>query len=287
MRMRVVVVLAAVPRARAIIAAAGVLWAVMVVVANGRVLADTFVAVAALAAIPVVAALGARASLGIPVLAADEPVAAVELLAAVTTGAGDVEAAVVAEVPAALIFGHAFVSAAAGVPKQAQERMAGAIPTADFAVRAIGIATALRIGALANLVADRATEAVVIGAALSAEGALFSLTAAMLVVRAPRNVGADVIFALDARAEIRQGADAFTIRAALATWVPSATTANAASIEIDALSAFAFLAAAAGVDTGAAIAYFAGSAGADAGTAIANFAGSAGADALARTVVAR
>jgi hypothetical protein len=144
MRM-VVVVFAAVPRARAVIAAAGVLRAVMIVMADGRVLADTFVAVAALAAVPVVAALGADATLGIPVLAADEPVAAVDLRAATATGAGNLESTVLAEVLAALILRHALVAAAAGVSEETQERMAGAVVTADFAVRAVGIAAALRI----------------------------------------------------------------------------------------------------------------------------------------------
>jgi hypothetical protein len=145
MRVRMVVV-AAVPRARAIVTAAGVLRALPVVVADRRVLADAFVAVAVLAAVPVVAALGADAALGIPVLAADEPVAAVDLMAVVAAGAGNLETAVVAEVLAALIFRHAFVSAAAGVSKETQQRMAGAIVTADFAVRAILMAAAFIFG---------------------------------------------------------------------------------------------------------------------------------------------
>lgn len=101
--MRMVVVFAAVPRARAIVTAAGVLRALPVVVADRRVLADAFMAVAALAAVPVIAALGAGASLRIPVLAADETVAAVDLRAAVAAGGGDFEhAAVVAKVSAAI-----------------------------------------------------------------------------------------------------------------------------------------------------------------------------------------
>ena len=138
-----VVVIAAVPRARAILTAAGVLRAVTVVMTDRRVLADAFVAIAILAAVPIIAALGADAALGIPVLAADEPVAAVELLVAVTTGAGDLESAELAEVLAALIFWHALVSTTAGVSKQAQERMAGAIVTANFAVVAVGVTAAL------------------------------------------------------------------------------------------------------------------------------------------------
>jgi hypothetical protein len=244
-----------------------VLRAVFVLVADRRVLADAFVAVAILAAVPVVAALGADASLRIPVLAADEPVATVDLVAAIATGAGNLETAVVAEVLAALIVGHAFVSTAAGVSKETQQRMAGAVVTADFAVWAIGIAAAHRIGALTDFITNRATEAVVIGAALGAMRAICSLTAAILSIRASRNVGADMLFALDARAEIRRNSDAIVIGAALAALVPGAIAADTAGIEIDAEADFTFLAASAAVNALSTDAVFAKVACADALTA--------------------
>jgi len=64
------------------------------------------------------------------------------------------------------------VAAAAGVAKQAEERMAGAIPTADLAVRAVGIGAALRISALAGFVTDCAPRAVAILAAFGAGAGL-------------------------------------------------------------------------------------------------------------------
>jgi hypothetical protein len=142
--MRVMVVIAAVPRARTVIAAAGVIRAVLVLVADRRVLADAVVAGAVLAAVPVVAALSADTAARSP--AADQTIAAVELLVVVATGAGNFETAIVAEVLAALIFRHALVSTTAGVSKQAQERVAGAIVTADFAGRAILMAAAFIFG---------------------------------------------------------------------------------------------------------------------------------------------
>jgi hypothetical protein len=105
MRMRVMVVIAAVPRARTVIAAAGVLRAAFVVDTQEGILADTLVAGAILAAIPIIAALGAGVSLGIPVLTADEPVATIELGTAVATGRGNFqETTVVSHVLAAI--GH-------------------------------------------------------------------------------------------------------------------------------------------------------------------------------------
>jgi hypothetical protein len=286
MVMMVMVVVAAVPRARAIIAAAGVLRAALVVDAEEGILADTLVAGSTLIAIPVVAALSAGASLRIPVLTADEPVAAIELVAAVATGSADCqETAEVSHALAALIFRDALMSAAAGFAEQTEERMTSAILPADLAIGAILIATALGIGALADLVADRTAETVMVGAALGAIGPFFSLTAAGLAVRAFRHVGAGVLAALDTRAEVRRRADAIAIGAALAALDPGAIAADAV-VQIGAESAFAFLTVGAGADARATIANLARAAGVDARTAIARLAGAAGADALAGTVVA-
>jgi len=176
--MRMVVVLAAEPRAGAVLTAAGVLRAVMIVVTDDRVLTDAVVANAALTAVPIVAALGAHTSLGTPVLAAEQAIAAVELVVVIAAkGSGFYQATVVADVFAAIGLRNAFMAAAAGVAEQTQERMAGAIVTADLTVRAVGIAAALRIGALAGFVTNCTPRAVTILAAFGA-GAGFAVDAA-------------------------------------------------------------------------------------------------------------
>jgi hypothetical protein len=138
--MRVVMmVVAAVPRARSVTAAARVLRAALVIDAEDRVLADTLVAGAVLAAVPIVAALGANASLGIPVLTADESVTAIELIAAVAAGGGGLqETAIVAEVPAAIGY------------RRTDTRIA------DLAVAAVAICAAL--GAVTGLPGDAALQ---------------------------------------------------------------------------------------------------------------------------------
>jgi hypothetical protein len=286
MRMVVVVVIAAVPRAGTVIAAARVLRALPVVMADDRVLADTLVADAALAAIPVIAALGADASLGVPVLAAEESIAAVELVAAIAARCGHVlEAAEVSKVLAALILGDALVTVTAGVAKLAEEQMARAITTADFAAIAVLVGAAFRIGALANFVADRATQTVVIGAAIGTERAFFAQTATRLTSRAFRNVGAEVVDTGDAGAEVSGWRGAVSGVAALAARHPDAVAADAV-IQIDAQSAFAFLAGGAAIDTGTAVADLASATRVDTGTAVTHLARAAGADAFAREGVA-
>jgi hypothetical protein len=77
-------VVTALAGAGTVLAAAGALRAVLIVVAEIRELAPALVAPGALRAIPVVAALSANGMLRIPVLTANEPVAAVELRAAIS-----------------------------------------------------------------------------------------------------------------------------------------------------------------------------------------------------------
>ena len=108
--------------------------------------------------------------------------------------------------------------------------------------------------------------------------ALVALTAASLAIRASRNVGAGVLLALNARAEICRRDDALVIGAALAAFDPRAIAANAV-VQIGAHAAFAFLAGRAFVDAGSAIANLAGVAEVDALAAVAFLAGTAGADA--------
>ena len=184
MRMRMV---AAVPRARAIMATAGVLWALPIVMADGRIDTDPVFAGSAVVAIVIAAALGA--DIGRLAVAADEPVAAIGLWAGVRQGD---HTAGFPDVPAAVVFRDAFVSATAGLTERADERLAGAIVTADIALRAIRIAAALGIRALSDVVADRATEAVVIGTALGAIRAFIAVTTAELTLGAVGNNGAHV-----------------------------------------------------------------------------------------------
>ena len=131
--------------------------------------------------------------------------------------------------------------------------MAGAIVTADFAVRAIRIAAALRIGALAHFVADRATVAVVIGAALGAIGAFRAVATAVLTVWAVRHDGTQVSDTVDTRAESCRYRDTVACVAALATRHPGAVAADTV-IQIGAQAAFTFLAGGAGANAGAAVA---------------------------------
>ena len=94
---------AALAGAGTVLAAAGALRAVLIVVALFvRPVAPALVAPGALRAIPVVAALGADRVLGVPVLAADQPVAAVELRAVFPTGV-DQQAAGIADATAAVV----------------------------------------------------------------------------------------------------------------------------------------------------------------------------------------
>lgn len=247
MRMRMGVV-AAVPRARAIMATAGVLWALPIVMADGRIDTDPVFAGSAMIAIVIAAALGA--DIGRLAVAADEPVAAIGLWAGVSQGD---HTAGFPDAPAAVVFRDAFVSATAGLTERADERLAGAIVTADIALRAIRIAAALGIRALSDVVADRATEAVVIGTALGAIRAFIAVTTAELTLGAVGNDGAHVGDAVDARAEGRRIRDAVTDVTALATGNPGTAAADPI-IQVDAHAAFAFLAGCAGADAGAAVA---------------------------------
>jgi hypothetical protein len=131
-------VMAALAGAGAVLAAAGALRAVLIVVAEVREFAPALVAPGALRAIPVVAALGANRTLDIPVLAADEPVATVELD---SIGRGDFEqTAEVARTLAAFIDRNAFVDAA-DLADGAEVLDAGAF-RAEVAGRAIAVIAA-------------------------------------------------------------------------------------------------------------------------------------------------
>src|SRR5215218_4920013 len=135
---------AALAGAGAILAAAGALRAVLVVVAFLiRPVAPALVAPGALRAIPVVAALSADRALGVPVLAADQPVAAVELRRR-RPGGGNELTAEVSRTLAAVVFRNAVVIAATDVSEHADDWMAFAIVTAKFAAVAVGVVTAFR-----------------------------------------------------------------------------------------------------------------------------------------------
>src|SRR5215207_1431621 len=130
-RMRMVAALAG---AGAVLAAAGALRAVLIVVALFVwPVAPALMADGALRAIPVVAALGADRTLGVPVLAADEAVAAVEL----DSIGGFEQTAEVARSLAAVAFGDAFIDAA-NLTDEAGDLQASAFE-AEIAVRAVGI----------------------------------------------------------------------------------------------------------------------------------------------------
>src|SRR5215207_6232277 len=124
-RMRMVAALAG---AGAVLAAAGALRAVLIVVALFvRPVAPALMADGALRAIPVVAALGADRTLGVPVLAADEAVAAVELRRR-RPGGGNELTAEVTRTLAAFIDRNAFIDAA-DLADQAEVLDAGAFRT--------------------------------------------------------------------------------------------------------------------------------------------------------------
>jgi hypothetical protein len=139
---RMMVVMAALAGAGAILATAGALRAVLVVVAKIWVLTPAFVAVGALRAVPVIAALSADRVLGVPVLAADQSVAAVELRAALSGCDLVEETAGVTDAPAALILWDTCMAIAAGFTELTEERVAIPVETADLAVRAIAIIAA-------------------------------------------------------------------------------------------------------------------------------------------------
>lgn len=251
--------MAALAGAGTVLAAAGVLRAFLVALAVVWPFAPALVAPGALRAVPVVAALGADRILGIPVLAADETVAAVVLRAVVRSGDFE-QTAGLADFPAAGVEWHALIVAA--FLALAAFAIAGAL-MAVRAIRAVTVGAALRRGAPA-LFAGRARScnvAVAVGAALSAVGAFRTVTAALLVIRAFRNDGAEVILADDAGAEGGIREDAVAGVAALSAFVPDAIAADATGAQIDALGAaveaLALLAAGAGILADAAVADFA------------------------------
>jgi hypothetical protein len=248
-------VMAALAGAGAVLAAAGALRAVLIVVAEVREFTPALVTPGALRAVPIVAALGANRVLGVPVLAADEPVAAVELLTAIP-GAGNLQqTAGIADFPAAFIDRNACMAVAAGFVEVTEERMAHVVLTADLATVAILVLTAFRCGAPA-LFADGARAcdvAVFVIAALGAVRAFSAFATALLVIRAFRDDGAEVVLTGHAGAECGYRLEAVTGVAALAAWVPGSVAADAV-VEIDAHVAFAFLAFVAGGDAEATVA---------------------------------
>jgi hypothetical protein len=130
---------AALAGAGAVLAAAGALRTVLVVVAfHFRELAPALMAEGALRAIPIVATFSTDRTLGVPVLAADEPITAVELD---SIGRGDFEqTAEVARTLAAFIDRNAFVDAA-DLADGAEVLDAGAF-RAEVAGRAIAVIAA-------------------------------------------------------------------------------------------------------------------------------------------------
>jgi len=159
-------VLAALAGARAVVAAAGTIRAVLVVVTFlVRPFAPALMAVRALRAVPVVAALGAGCAMRL-VLTADQAVAAIDLWAA-EPARGDLEhTAVLADALAAIADRDALV-VTAFFANEAEALDADAFfHRAGVAIRAVGVVTALRIGAHVGIVANRAAFAVIVVAAL-------------------------------------------------------------------------------------------------------------------------
>jgi len=156
---------AALAGAGALLAAAGALRAVLIVVAFFvRPVAPALLADGALRAIPVVAALGADRTLGVPVLAADQPVAAVEL----DSIGGFEQTAEVARALAAVAFGDAFIDAA-NLTDEAGDLQASAFE-AEIAVRAVGIIFAIwlaRLRLTGPLAAIVPSVAILVGLALA------------------------------------------------------------------------------------------------------------------------
>jgi hypothetical protein len=185
---RMMVVMAALLGAGAVLAAAGALRAVLVMIASLWVLTPATPAVGALRAVPVIAALGAVAPA--VSLAADQAVAAVELQAA--AGGGYLQE------PAG------FSSATAAGADLDTDIVAALLALAAFAIagalRAVGAATAIVIGAarLAGAIDADLVTALRVGAALALAFGVAVLTVRAEVVawRAAMAVGADLFAAL-------------------------------------------------------------------------------------------
>lgn len=150
---------------------------------------------------------------------------------------------------------------AAGLTQLADQVVARTF-VADGAVRAVGVVAAFRRGAPA-LFAGRARSgnvAVAVIAALGAVSAFLAVTAALRIVRAFRNDGAEIVETGNAGTEGGVDFDTVTGVAALAAFDPGATAANAAAAvyaDAAAIGAFALLAFGTGIDAGTAITYFA------------------------------
>lgn len=130
--------IAALAGAGTVLAAAGAMRAVLVMVTVGGIFAPAFVAPAALVAVPIVAALGTDRTLGVPVLAADETVAAVVSPDIVSR----TYATEVARTLAAFVFGDALVPAAADFALGAADLHTGTSLTAYGALRAVSVVPA-------------------------------------------------------------------------------------------------------------------------------------------------
>ena len=132
--------IAALAGAGTVLAAAGAMRAVLVMVAIVWVFTPARVTVGALRAVPVVAAFGAGHR--VAVVAADETVAAVELRA-VAASTGDVEyTAVVTDSGAAVVLRDALVPAAANLALGAADLHTGTSLTAYGALRAVSVVPA-------------------------------------------------------------------------------------------------------------------------------------------------
>jgi hypothetical protein len=241
------VVMAALLGAGAVLAAAGALRAVLVMIASLWVLTPATPAVGALRAVPVIAALGAVAPA--VSLAADQAVAAVELQAA--AGGGYLQE------PAG------FSSATAAGADLDTDIVAALLALAAFAIagalRAVGAATAIVIGAarLAGAIDADLVTALRVGAALALAFGVAVLTVRAEVVawRAAMAVGADLFAALFVGAAFADHSAVALLRFRAVLSIGDAGAALAGFARTAVRGVAAFWDAALSIDTGTATAF--------------------------------
>lgn len=181
--------------------------------AIGHRRADARIANLAITAVAIVAAGGAIAA--VTRSAAQQIIAAAQLLIGANPRRWN----------AAFIFRNALVTTAAGISLETDQQEAR-VPNTGRALRAVGIDIAFTGLAMAVFAVTEWTLALVVFAAERAMRALFSLTAAEVIDWAFRHERADVVDAIDTRAEVRTRRDAIVGAAAFALVDAGAVTAN-------------------------------------------------------------